>query len=273
MATLAELERELGMEPGSLTGKNPAITAKYDGMLTEAASAPQKLADAQAALKTAQDTQAVIDENIRNFGMTETTVAELRASNAALTAANASYVAAMEEINKQGFKFEGVNMPKPVTTTPPDPLKSLSDTFAQSQATLVQAIDVSNQYARIFGKPMPDTLNALAAEAAQRRLPINAYAEQKYGFSAEEKKQMDARTATREAEVAAAAVKKYQEEHPNVSGNPNLTPGGPSNYPALPPKMESNKVREFANMSPKQKMDIAFERASAFAQTRSAARN
>ena len=272
MPTLRELETELGLAEGTLTGKAD-VAAKYDTLLSEGATAQTKMAEAQAALKTAQDTEKVIDDNIRNFGLTEATVADLKASNAALQAANSAYLAAMNELKTQGFSLEGVNLPTPPAAATPDPLKSLADNVAASQSALVQAINVSNQYARVFGKPMPDDLNTLAKEAAERRLPVNTYAEQKYGFAAEEQKQQAAKTAAREAEVAAAAVKKYQEEHPNTTGNPNLTPGGPSNYPTLPPKMESNKVREFANMTPKQKMDIAFTRAAEFAQTARQGRN
>jgi len=259
MPTMKELEKELGLEPGTLTGK-AEIAAKWDGYLSEGlnakAEAEQKFAAAQKALSDAQLAQQTIDDQIANFGVTESRLAQAEAANAA-------YKAAMDKMKEQGFTFEGVTMPEPPPhNNQPDPMKSILDNTSRGFANMTQAINVSNRYQRVFGKAMPDNLDTLANEAANNRMTIDAYAERKYGFSAAEEKQREEAQRKHDEEIGAAAVKRYQEEHPVTAGNPNLAQGVSSNYPAMTKPRDSKSLREFASLSTREKIASAMQRSN-----------
>jgi len=268
MPSLKELETELGLAAGTLTGKTD-VAAKWDGYLTEGAiakkDAEEKLAAAQKAVNDAAAAQRVIDEQIASFGLTESRVAQLEAANAALTAAQSGYQAAFGRLKEQGFTFEGITLPEAPTSrtaAAPDPIQALVDNTSRGFANMARAIDVSNRYQRVFGKPMPDNLKTLADEAAQQRLTVDAYAERKYGFAGEEKRLADEARAAHDAKIAADAVKKFREENPGYAGHPDLQGGVPSNYPAIPKPRGAASVREFASLPVREKIANALQRAS-----------
>ncbi len=249
MATLSELETELGLAPGTLTAK-PEVATKWNGLLTDGET---KLAAAQKALTDAQNLQRVIDENIEKNGLNETNIAQLRASNAAMAAA-------LAEVKKAGFT--GITIPEFAVTAPANanPLEELKTLIVKGFTTSSQAMDVANRYFRVFGKAMPDNPTALADEAAKHRLDVATYAEQKYGFAAAEQKLQAEATAKRETEIAERAVAKWKEDNPSTVGNAHLQPGVPSDYPAIPKPREGASVREFAGMTARQKIENSMKR-------------
>ena len=271
MPTIAELEKECGVEPGTFSAK-PEVAAKLESYLnagTAAQTAAEaKLADAQQKLDAAALAQRTIDDQIAQFGLTETKLAERDAVIAQLQAAQQGYTAAFAKLKEGGFNLEGIQMPQPVATQPPsDPLKDLVSNTSQGFANLQQAMDAGLRYQRIFGKPMPDDISILAQEAASRRLPIAAYAEQKYGFAAEQQKQQQAELAAKIQAGVDAGIEKYKQDHPPVAGNPLLTPGLPSSFPNLPKPRQAQDLRQFAGLPAKQKIAAALERATAAAST------
>jgi len=260
MPSLAELETELGLAAGTLTGK-PDVSKKWDGYLNEGET---KLSQAQKSLQDAQNLQRVIDDNIAATGLTEANMAQLKASNAALTAA-------LEEVKKQGFN--GITIPdfKVHGTTTVDPMKSLEATIVGGFTAMGQTFNVANKYQRVFGKPMPDDPTTLADEARSRKLDVATWAEQKYGFTAAEQKATQESAQKRDAEIAAKAVAEYKEKNPSVAGHPELNGGLPSNYPAMPKPREANTVREFSSMNARQKIAEGMKRATQAVDSRNSA--
>lgn len=260
MPSLAELETELGLASGTLTGKADVV-AKYDGYYAEADT---KASAAQKALQDAQNLQRVIDENIANNGLNETNMAQLRASNAALSAA-------LAEVKKAGFT--GITIPDfPATgTVVSDPMKDLQSLIVNGFTNIGQTLNIANRYTRITGKPLPDDPATLADEARARRMDVATYAEQKYGLTALEQKASADRAQKEKDDYAAIKVKEYQETHPSVSGHPELNGGMPSNYPQMPQPRETKSVREFASMSAREKISNGMQRATQAVDSRNSA--
>ena len=247
--TIEELAAELGVDVATI---DPAKKAKVTAYLTEAdskySSATQAQKDAQAALDAVKSEQAAIDEKIKSFSLTEAEVDSLRANYAAL------------EAQAKALKASGYNLtiPEPVKTNNPppfDPNKFQSDV----NSTLVAGFNVMNKYQRIFGKALPDDIDALAREAAAHRVPFAQYAEQKYGFAAEEQKQSQAAQQKEKDEYAAQKLKEYQDAHPVTAGNHELTPGGASRFPELAKRPTPQKHENYGG-SPAQRIARSVKR-------------
>lgn len=243
--------QEFGIDPATLQSK-PEVFAKWNGYLTEAdgkyQSASQAQKDAQAALDAVKSEQAAIDEKIKSFSLTEAEVDSLRANYAAL------------EAQAKALKTQGYNLtiPDPVKTNEPpafDPNRFQSDV----NNTLVAGFNVMNRYQRLYGKAMPDDLDALAREAAGRRMPFTDYVAQKYDFAGEETRQSKAVIQKEKDEYADAKLKKWQEEHPVTAGNHELTPGGASRFPELAKRPVPQKHENFGG-SPAQRIARSVKR-------------
>jgi hypothetical protein len=245
MPSLAEFEKSLGLEAGTLTSK-PNAEATFSGYFSEAET---KLAEAQRLTTDAQNLQRTIDEQIAKFGINESSVIQLQAQLAAVKAAHA-------ELEKNGVKLD-LNLPTNLPAVK-DPQEAFRENVVKGFTQIGQAMSVQNRYYQTFGKPMPDDPVALADEAARNGMAYDAYAEKKYGFQAEAKRKA-------EAEVQAridAGIKKYQEEHPSNAGHPELNGGLPSNYPAMPKPREAKDLRQFSGLPAREKIADAMRRAN-----------
>lgn len=241
--TLDVLAQELGIDVATL---KPEAVAKWNGYLTEAdtkyISATQAQKDADAKLAAVKNEQKVIDDNIAAFGLTESNVIALRANNAAM------------EATLKELKAQGLDVKIPEAPTVPKPNEFNPDTFRQDvNNSLILGFDMNNRYQRLYGTAMPDDLSVLIREAQQVRKPLTQYVAEKYDFAGKETALKTEAQTKRDAEVAAAAVKKYQEEHPVTQGNPELQRGVASRYPTMP-KREAGDNKNFANMSARQKI-------------------
>ena len=251
MPTIRELAAELGIPEETLTAKAD-IVSKWDGYFT---SADARSSEAQKKLAEAQQLDAVINQNIQSFGYTEANVAQLNASNAAMKAA-------MESMKSQGFN--GINIPDLPTMTPKttDPMDDLKNIIANGFASVGQTLGVSTRYQRVFGQPLPDDPAMLADEAAKHRMSVSAYAEQKYGITAAEQKLATDKAQKGLDDYAAIKVKEYAESHASTAGHPELNGGMPSGYPNLPTPRDTKSVREFSQMSKRDKIASAMNRAN-----------
>lgn len=244
--SLTDLASELGIDVATLEAK-PEVVAKWNGYLSEADT---KYKQATTALEQVKAEQAAIDENIKNFGMTEANVASLRANNAAMTAA-------MEELKKQGFT---VNIPE----APAAPKAPAFDPQAFQQDVnnaLLMGFDLTNKYQRLYGQPMPDDMTTLLREATAARKPVVQYAQEKYDFQGREKTLSDERQAAHDKAVSDAAIKKYQEENPITAGNPDLRRGTFSRHPHITQQRQPADSRSFANLPARQKIAQSVARA------------
>jgi hypothetical protein len=211
------------------------------------------MAKAQKELTDAQALKRVIDENIATHGVNEVNIAQLQASNAALTAA-------LESVKKAGFT--GITIPELPTPGTKDPAKEFQDNVARGFAQMGQAMNAMAKYQRIMGKPLPEDPTQIADNAARMRLSVNDYVEQTYKLSETERTQT---AAARQAEVdaaVAAGVKKYQEDHPSTSGHPDLNGGAPSNFAQMPKTIDAKDVRQYAALPAREKIAQSIKRAT-----------
>jgi len=255
--TVAQIAAELGIDQATLASK-AEIISRYDSQISgwekSASEAQTTLQEAQKLKAQAETLQATIDQNIANFGINESTTIQLQAHLEAVKAAAKT----LEE--KGGVKLD-LNLPtigaKPVV----DPMDNLKGLIVQGFTNINQTQEVNNRYLSLFGKPMPDSPSALADEAAQRRMSVTAWADQKYGLSTKQQEVQQAATAAHEKQIREDAVKEYREKNPSLAGNPDLNGGFPSNYPQVPQPRDGKTVREFAGMSTREKIQNAMSRA------------
>jgi hypothetical protein len=189
---------------------------------------------AQAALEAVKNEQAAIDEKIKSFSLTEAQVDTLRANYAAL------------EAQAKALKAQGYNLNIPETPVAPAKTEFDPNRFQQDvNGSLVAGFNVMNKYQRIYGKALPDDLDALAREAAQARMPFSQYVEKKYDFVGEEARQATAKTAAREAELKALGAKEYADAHPVTAGNHELVTPGASRFPELAKRPKPQKHENY----------------------------
>jgi hypothetical protein len=243
---------EFGIDPATLQAK-PDAFKKWNGYLSEAdtqyKTAKQLKDEAQATLDAVKAEQAVIDDRIANYSLSEAEVDTLRANYASLEAT-------VKTLQDAGYK--GLKIPEPVKKNEPaafDPNRFQQDV----NGTLVAGFNVMNRYQRLYGKALPDDLDALAREAKSRNINFTDYVAQKYDFAGEEKRQSQAASQKEKDEYAALKVKEYQEAHPVTAGNPELLSSGASRFPELA-KRPTPKAHENYGGSPAQRIARSVKR-------------
>lgn len=247
-----------------------SVIQEWNGKLTASETeAQQRLDAAQKKVSDAEALDRIINENIRTAGLTETSVAQLQANNAALTAANTQLRTAVESIKAQGFTGISIpELPKTVTQAQADPMKELQETIMKGLTNVGQAFDETVRYQRVFGSPIPEAPSTIADRAAKLRLSVPDYMEQTYHIGAKEKEIAAASTQKGLDDYAAKKVEEYRAANPVTFGNPDLNGGRPSNYPNIPKPRDGKSLREFSAMSPMQKIQDAKARVTKEVQSR-----
>lgn len=239
-------ETYAGKDLQSWNGKISAIESTANERIT---TAEKKLADAQALSQ-------VINDNIAQFGINETNMAQLRANNAALTAA-------LEEVKKAGFSGITIpDLPNSNAAQQADPADQFRTSVAQGFAQMGQAMNAINRYYRVTGKPLPEDPTTLADNAARLRMSVNDYVEHTYKLTETERANAAAAAQKEKDDYAALKVKEYKEAHPSVAGHPELNGGLPSNFPAMPKPRDGKDLRSFAGMSARDKIADAMRRSA-----------
>lgn len=240
--TLEELAKETGVDLAVLA---PTFISKANEFLT-AADAQYKTAKelkeaAETNLRKVQEEQDAINAQIAAFGSSEQTTLALQANYAAMEAQ-------LKSLKEQGIQ---VNIPEPLKAAPTtqqpafDPQKFRND----SNLALLRGLDITNEFQRIFNKPLPVSLESLAQEAAAARQPFNRdFVAKKYDFAGEQKRQADEAAKKHDEEIAAAAVKKFQEEHPRTDANPMLRGGVESQASKIIKPRDAKDQRSYAGM-------------------------
>lgn len=249
MPTIAELATELGLDVSAF---KPEAVAKWNGYLTDAdtqyQSAKQLQADSESNLRRVQQEQDEINRYIEQYGASEQTNAALRANNAAM------------EAQLQSLKGQGIAVEIPTSVPTQNNNKPAKNEFDADQfrnqvgSTMADGFNLVNKYQALYGKPLTDDINTLATEAKNARKPLYQYAAEKYDFAGEEKRKSDAAAKAHDESIAAAAVKKYQEDNPNNAGNPFQAQGGESRHPQILKPRDAKDLRSFANLSPREKI-------------------
>jgi hypothetical protein len=249
MATIQEIAAELGIPAETLTAKADVVT-KWN---THFAEADTETAEAARKLEEAQNLQRAVDDQIAKFAVNESSVIQLQAQLAAVKAAQV-------ELEKNGVKLD-LNLPTNVPEQK-DPTAALLERVTGGFAQIGQAMAVQNRYFNVYGKALPDDPRVLADEANAHRMSLEAYANQKYSFAAEEQRKAAAASQKQMDDYAATKVKEWQEAHPSVMGHPELNGGMPSGYAAMPKPRETKDVRTFAALPTRDKIADAMRRAT-----------
>ena len=268
--TVEEILADLGV---TVDPAKAASVAKWNSTLaTTESSAAQKLAAAEKQLQDAQALQRVIDENIRTAGLTETNMAQLQASNAALTAALASREAAIKAIKDQGFTNLNIpDLPAVNTPAPKDPVAEANERINNLASNMAQTLNEMTRYQRVFGAPLPDDPATLADRAIKARMSVHDYVEQTYKVAEKEQATVAASRKKEVDDAVAAGVEAYKAAHPITTGHPELGAGVPSNYPNIPKPSDAKGVAAMSAMSPMEKIRTARDRVSNEVKTRLAA--
>jgi hypothetical protein len=250
-----------------------SVVQEWNGKLSASENEAQtRLSEAQSKVQEAEALQRVIDDNIRTAGLTETNIAQLRANNASLSAANAQLITAVESIKSQGF--DGITIPDlPKTNVQPssDPMKELKETLMNGFGQIGQTINEMNRYQRVFGTAIPEDPATIADRAAKNRQSVHDYVEQTYKVSAKEYEIAQAKVQKEKDDYASQKIEAYKAEHPVTAGHPELGPGVPSNYPNIPKPRDVKDVRAFSQLSPMQKIQDAKARVTKEVQSRMSA--
>jgi hypothetical protein len=219
--------QEFGIDPDTLRSK-PDVFNKWNGYLSEAdtkySQATQAQREAQDALDRVRSEQAVINEQVEKFALTEKEFDTLRANYASLEAQ-------AKVLKQSGYDLKIPEMP---ASKPIDPNEQFQNKVVNGFASVSQVLKTINKHQQVTGQPFPEDIEAFQARAAANRMSFYDYAEKQFGYTA---KEAEKQAAARKAEVdaaAAAAVAKYKEEHPVTAGNPEigLSPGA-SRFPEL----------------------------------------
>jgi hypothetical protein len=251
MPSVADLAKEMGIDLATVDHRFVVkLDEHYQGSQNAYSAAERLKKDAEANLVKVQQEQQEINGYIERYGATEAAMAALKANNAAMEAS-------LKTLKSQGFN---VDIPAaPVVPGSPaiggnapgfDP-----DKFSSRVGNIMaESFNANNRYMALFGKPIPDDMDNLAGEAARARMSLSQFVAQKYDFAGEERKRSEATAKAHDEEVAAKAVKKFQEEHPVTAGNPELTNGVPSrNFTMYKPR-DNAEMKSFAGLSARDKI-------------------
>jgi len=241
MPSLAEILKQAGVEEEVISQLPPKVVEIATGYVS---SAESKLTEAQKAEENAREQLRIaglerkeIDDYVAKYGADLTQLASLRADNEALQ----TYVKGLE---KEGFKASIPALtaqPSPTAAVPGSPAIGGNATFdpkkfSDNVATFIaQSFDVNNEYQRLFGGPMPDSIETIAAEAQQARMSPREYAAKKYGF---EQKKQERAAAEEQKKLEAAktqAVEEFKRKQAEEMGsNPGLVRGQVSRNSVAP---------------------------------------
>lgn len=226
MPSIAELLAAANVKDEVIKGLPAEVVTVIEGHLTSAANS---LTEANRLKALADQGQKEIDEYVVKYGEDLNALASARAQVA-------GYEAALGKL-----KADGINIPvfpspaggQPVVPGSPamggNAPVDANQIFRTSAAFAAQGIDASNEYLRLFGSPMPDTIESLATEAQANRMTPAKWAEHKYKFAEkretkskeEEQKKLDS--------YATQKVEEDRRKRAEASGsNPNLVQGGTS---------------------------------------------
>jgi hypothetical protein len=98
-------------------------------------------------------------------------------------------------------------------------------------AAVTNASWLANQHMRLYGTPMPDEIDVILREAAEKRLDLRTYADQKYKFT-ERSNQIAAEKQQQiiDAKVKEGMAAKEKELAERFGNNPNMRQPVTSNY-------------------------------------------
>lgn len=259
MPTLQELATKFGVDLATI---NPefatAVTTEMTGAITSAQAkldeATRARQEAERNLVLAQQERTEVDTFITGHAAERSELATLRANEAGMRAQ-------LEAIKKNnGIDVTLPDSPKPTAK----PAEFDATQFRGDVGAFIgSTFDANNEHIRLFGKPVPDSLDKIADEAKANRMSPAAWMAKKYDFAGEKAKQDKAAFDKNVADEVAKGVQAYKDANPVTSGNPDMTRGEQSRRPIIVKPMSPKDSNEFANLSPRERIQRSLQRSTA----------
>lgn len=247
--TLAELLASKGIAKEVIDGLPKDVIGHVQGFVSEAdtklQTATKEHTDAEEARRQAELERKEIDTYVNEYGTSLTKMASVEASNEAMR----TYLKKMKE---GGYSVPDEFLAAPDPTKKPIVPGSPAVGGNVDEGKILgkvgnfmsQWLDANNEHIRLYGTPIPDGSEALAAEAQRARKPLGQFAAEKYGFEKKRQEKVAADTAAREAAIRKDEREKLEREHAEKNGsNSNLRPGESSREPFIP-KIKSEEFHK-----------------------------
>lgn len=241
MPTVAEVLKAANVKDEVVAGLPPEVVSALNGYVSTAETtlktAEQKQEEAAEALRQAGFEKQEIENYVKQYGDSLTETASVKAQNEAMK----KY---LESLKAQGFDvtIPGADSKPAVPGSPAgvpavDENKIINQVRGEVGSVFAQYVDANNEHIRLYGQPIPDSSESVAAEAARARKPVGAYLAEKYKF-AETRKQKEEtdRQKDRDAYAKTKVEEALRLEAEKRGSNPNLRAGESSRNSVIPIK-------------------------------------
>jgi hypothetical protein len=251
MATLAELLKSAGIADEVAAGLPKELSAAIETHITAAdqklTTAAEKEAEAVEQLRIAGLTKEETRQYVEKYGNSLTEISGIKAKEAAR-------VAYLKSLKEQGYAvpddlIDGkAAAPGAVAAVPGSPAiggnvdeKKILGNVGLAVGSL---LNLSNEYSRLYGQPIPDDILTLNAEAERARKPLLEYAAEKYKFASKREEIAASKSKEHDEAIRKEAEDKVRREYAERNGsNPNLRSGVTSNN-SFVPKIKSDDFQK-----------------------------
>lgn len=115
---------------------------------------------------------------------------------------------------------------------------------------LFNVADMQNEYFRLYGQPLPDSIRTLTQEASAQRMDLLTFAAKKYNFDGKRQEQAAAKSkADRDAIVKETREATLREVAEKQGSNPNTRVGGSSQYSQVQKAVQAGQRRDPLSLS------------------------
>ena len=249
--TVEQLMQEFkveGLDDKFVTALRSEITEAH----TQLSTATQLKTEAEQARAAAAAERQRIDQAILEMGDGSLNASRLKAQNKVMKAA-------LDSLKEDGLS---IDLPEDLFKETPDPEpkagavpKEMEDSLAvMGQA--IAAADIAARYVGIYGKPLPMDMQTLVTSAQRAGKTVQAFADEKFGLTAEMNKRSEADEQARIKKYREEAVEEYKAKHPVTRENPFMNTGRESVFANMPKvqRDDPSKTRSQAGMSDMEKL-------------------
>jgi hypothetical protein len=249
MPTLAELLKSAGIAEDVAAGVPKEVAAAIETHLTAADT--KFLTASQKEERAAELERLVAQKEVELTNYVATYGSKL-VDTSAKDAEIAGLRTALEKLKSDGFNVE---IP-PVSGKPAEPAKGANAVdedklLGKVGLTMGSILNLNNEYARLYGQPLPDDINALYDEAKKNNYTnVLDYASKKYKFAEKREEQSAAKQKEHDDKIRADATAEAERKAAERYGsNPNLRGGEPSRN-SMVPKIKSEDFQKSGGPMP-----------------------
>lgn len=234
MPTVAEVLKASGMDDAAIAALDAKVIAGFTGVMTAAEQDREKGELAQRAASKMFEEE--ITPALNAWGTKEANLAAERDYYKTLSvkAKDGGFIADVPPFKPGDQPQRGPGGQFVQNQVPGSPSVNMQEFETKVGSVIGNLSDLQWKYQQLFGKGMPDSPTALAAEASAQKMPLLDYAAKKYGFA---DKQASIEKETRDAhekkirDEAIADRDKYWAER--TGSNPNIRPAQASAFAEL----------------------------------------